>query len=118
MLFRSNVQAREFRLDQDSRGNAELDGVEFVQALDVVVERRQGQFRNQIKAAGDAGGVGYDLVIGGDKLGAAGAWTGVGVNGGSLEYGVGGDIEGEQRGERASEAVSADGDRGDRSGKG
>src|ERR1035437_10818275 len=102
------MQTGEFRLHQNFRGNAELDGVEFVEAEDVLIEWRQGQLRDQIETACNAVGVGHDLVVGGGKLRAAGARTGIGVNSGILEGGVGGDVKREERGECASEAVRSE----------
>ena len=111
------VQAGEFWLDENFRGEAELDGVDFVEAEDMFIQRRQREFGNQIEASGDAVGVGNDLVISGGKLRAASARAGVRVDREILERGVGRHIEGEKSGERASKAVSADGDRGDGPGK-
>jgi hypothetical protein len=66
-------------------GEAEFDGVEFIEAQDMLIEWGQRKLRNQIEATGDAGGVGHDLVVGGGKVGIAGARTGIGVNRGILE---------------------------------
>jgi hypothetical protein len=79
-----DVKADQVGLDQDSWGD-ELDGVEFEEAEDVFVEWGEGEFGNEIEAAGDAGGVGDDLVVGGGEIRASGAGAGVGVDGGILE---------------------------------
>ena len=102
------MQANQVRFDEESRWK-ECHGVEFVEAEDAFVEWWQRQFGNQIKSACDAEDVGDDLVIGCGELRAPGARTGVSVDDGFLESRVGGNVEGEHGGERASKAVSTDG---------
>ena len=87
------MEAHQVGLDQDFWGDGELDGVEFVEAEDVFIDWGQGKLGNEVDAAGDADGVGDDLIVGGGELRAAGAGTGVGVGGGILDWGIGGHVE-------------------------
>ena len=110
-----DVFAGEVELHQEFGRNGGHDGADFEGSQNVFVERGNRQVRHDVEAVGDAEGVGDGLIVYLGEGTVTGARAGVGVGGGIFERGViGGDVEGEERGERASEAVSADGERGGR----
>src|SRR6266851_2980741 len=108
-----NVFARDIELDEEFGRNAELDGREFEEAKNVFVKRRWRQLGDEVVTIGDAERVGHELVVLVGEGDVAGERAGVGVRDGLTERRVSGDIEREKRGERASEAMAADGERGD-----
>jgi len=108
------VLARNIQFHQEGGREAQLDRIQIIETHHMAVERRQREFGHEVQTIGNPEGLGHHLVIGAHEQGIPGAGAGVRIDDWMLEGRIGGDVEGQQRGQSPAEAVPTDREGADR----
>ena len=106
-----DVLAGQIGAHEHLRRRPEVDRIDLQLPDHMFVEWCRGGLRHDVETIDDPAGRGNEAIIGRCERGIAGARAGIRERSRLGERGVGGDVEGGERGEGAAETVAADGDR-------